>query len=446
VNLPLSSTISDLAALLKKKKRLKMSVGNTHSLICTHLKMRYEVDRFRCHHTFCRGRPPLYIVDPTALWSNLLPTIHIRSKMHSAALISRSDAKKIASLLVIIALILVICDAALYQSYHVKTATDATLSWMYYHAGVTLGLYIFLMILSAWFFVPPSLLVLASGFIFPDIYAEFGIAIACISSVLGAMIGGTLAYGRAPGLSHDLLNVVCERYPILSVVNTAIVKNPLKVMMLLRLNPLLPFGVLNCVFAMKGVDMALFLVAIVAVMPWYLFLICVGAAVSSIMYSSYSFIGYTIAVACGAVVMVIVWRFAKDELQREVELHQWRKVVPDDEEMSNSDGDGESVSTKRNGNNGDGESVSTKRNGNKGRWFKRLAAKMKTIKASNNGSKTQSEQAVTVVEPVDPNVVENSDLSGADYVRTQVLGDDNVSNVAYRLTLDAPAIILDDFS
>jgi len=324
--------------------------------------------------------------------------------MHSAALISRSDAKKIASLLVIIALILVICDAALYQSYHVKTATDATLSWMYYHAGVTLGLYIFLMILSAWFFVPPSLLVLASGFIFPDIYAEFGIAIACISSVLGAMIGGTLAYGRAPGLSHDLLN----------------------------LNPLLPFGVLNCVFAMKGVDMALFLVAIVAVMPWYLFLICVGAAVSSIMYSSYSFIGYTIAVACGAVVMVIVWRFAKDELQREVELHQWRKVVPDDEEMSNSDGDGESVSTKR--------------NGNKGRWFKRLAAKMKTIKASNNGSKTQSEQAVTVVEPVDPNVVENSDLSGADYVRTQVLGDDNVSNVAYRLTLDAPAIILDDFS
>jgi hypothetical protein len=72
--------------------------------------------------------------------------------------------------------------------------------------------------------------------------------------------------------------------------------------------------VLNCVFAMKGVDMALFLVAIVAVMPWYLFLICVGAAVSNILYDGSSFIGLAIGVACGAVVMAIVCAMAKDEL------------------------------------------------------------------------------------------------------------------------------------
>jgi len=376
-------------------------------------------------------------VGPTAFHiivksSTIVKHPRTQQPMHFAALISRSDAKKVTSLLVIAALILVICDAVLFRSHHVKTATDATLSWMYYNDAIVLGLHIFLVILSTWFFVPPSLLVLASGFIFQDVYGGCGIAIAWMSSVLGAMIGGTWAYGRAPGISRDLLRVMLDRYPILSVMDTAIVKNPMKVMMLLRLNPLLPFGVLNCAFSMKGVDMALFLVAIVAVMPWYLFLVCVGAGVNSIVYNGFSLIGYGIGVACGAVMMVIVWRYAKDELQREVELYQWRKVVPDDEETPNTDVDGGDVASK----------------GRKESWFKRLKAKSKLTKASSTTSKTPStsEHAATVVEQVDNNIVENSDLSSADYVHTQVLGDDIVSNVTYRLTLDAPEIILDDFS
>eukprot|EP00984_Skeletonema_dohrnii_P031129 scaffold23237_cov136-Skeletonema_dohrnii-CCMP3373.AAC.1 len=365
--------------------------------------------------------------------------------MHSAALISRSNAKKITSLLVIVAVILLICDRVLFQSHHIKTTTYHTLSWMYNHAAIVLGLHILSMILLTWFFVPPALLVLASGFVFQNIYVVKGwsFVIAWLASILGAVIGGTLAFSRAPGLSRDLLRVVCDRYPILNAVDTAVVKNPLRVMMLLRLNPFLPFGVLNYVFAMKGVDMALFVAAMASVVQWYLFLVCVGAGLSN-MYNGYGFIGYAIGAACGALVMVIEWRFAKDELQNEVELYQWGKMATGKDEEMTTCTDGTSI---------EGGSAPKKES-----WLKRLGAKLRLTKKTSkeaSSSKTQnnapSEQSATAVEPVNNNIVEDSDLSGTDYVRMQILGENNgsgggrVSDV-YRVTLDAAEIMLDDFS
>ena len=297
--------------------------------------------------------------------------------------------------------------------------------------------------------MPPALLVLASGFIFKDIYVNegwsyvVGLVIAWLASMLGAVIGGTLAFSRAPGLSRDLLRVVCGRYPILNAVDTAVVKNPLRVMMLLRLNPFLPFGVLNYVFAMKGVDMALFVAAMASVMQWYLFLVCVGAGLSN-MYNGYGFIGYAIGTACGALVMVIEWRFAKDELQNEVELYQWGKMATGQDEEMTTCTDKTSI---------EGGSAPKKES-----WLKRLGAKLRLTKKTSkeaSRSKTQnnapSEQSATAVEPVNNNIVEDSDLSGTDYVRMQILGKNNgsgggrVSDV-YRVTLDAAEIMLDDFS
>ena len=72
--------------------------------------------------------------------------------------------------------------------------------------------------------MPPALLVLASGFIFKDIYVNegwsyvVGLVVAWLASILGAVIGGTLAFSRAPGLSGGLLEVLIDRYPILNVV------------------------------------------------------------------------------------------------------------------------------------------------------------------------------------------------------------------------------------
>ena len=358
--------------------------------------------------------------------------------MHTAALLSRPDTKLITSYLVITCLILVICDAIFFRLHHVKSSTDHLLLWTYHHDGITLGLHILMMILLTWMYVPPSLLVIAGGFIFQDLYqGVWGVSIAWFSSLTGAMIGGTLAFCRAkpsPSTSSDLLGVFSDRYPILRVVDTALVENPLKVMLLMRLS-LIPFGVLNYVFAMKGVDMGLFIVGVFGLLPFYLFLVCLGASANS-MYDGRGFIGATIGLMCGSLALVVAWRFAKDELQKEVESRQWRKVMnnPSDE-MTAKTGDNVSVASRG----GSGKSIGTN--------LKQLAAKLKltkTPKAKRKKNNENDKQAT--LEAVDKNIVEDSDLGSADYVRVQILGEGESGKGTYREKLDLAEIILDDFS
>jgi hypothetical protein len=213
------------------------------------------------------------------------------------------------------------------------------------------------------------------------------------------------------------------------------------------LNPLLPFGVLNCVFAMKGVDMALFLVAIVAVMPWYLFLVCVGAAADSIIFKGSSFIGLAIGVACGAVVMVVAWAMAKDELLVEVgeaNKGMMKRLAAKLKLTQSSRGRSKSRSMFSRG-----RSTSTSRSTSRSSRSTSSSSRSRSRSRSRTRGKSGKKSEAVVEQPVDSNIVEYSDLSGADYVRMQILGEDNDptgGNKAYRNKLDVAEIILDDFS
>lgn len=58
-----------------------------------------------------------------------------------------------------------------------------------------------------------------------------------------------------------------RRYPILRAVDRAIVRNSLRVMILMRLNCLIPFGVINYAFGITGVNWAVFVLGMVGVLP-----------------------------------------------------------------------------------------------------------------------------------------------------------------------------------
>jgi hypothetical protein len=101
-------------------------------------------------------------------------------------------------------------------------------------------------------------------------------------------------------------------------------------MMLMRLNCLIPFGVLNYVFGITGVPWDTFVISMVGILPWQLFLICLGAS-SATVYDTNSgeeeedegvqlirILLSSMGVAFGFIGLAITWKFAKKELQREV--------------------------------------------------------------------------------------------------------------------------------
>ena len=130
-------------------------------------------------------------------------------------------------------------------------------------------------------------------------------------------------------MTRDLIEVLMRRYPIIKAVDAAIIKNSLRVMVLMRLNCLIPFGVLNYVFGITGVDWAVYSLAMIGILPWHLLLICLGASSATVYADSGSGVSMlqiilmSTGAAFGIISLAITWKFAKKELQKEVD------AVPD---------------------------------------------------------------------------------------------------------------------
>jgi len=239
--------------------------------------------------------------------------------------INRSRTKKLITAMVGITSILVIADAFVLKTGYVHGFLDGFLEWMREHGGLGVWAYIVMLVITSLIFIPPSILIFASGFIFRSIYGPFnGPLIALLSSYIGAILGGTIGFLRANYMTRDLIQILMRRYPIFRAVDRAMIRNSLRVMILMRLNCLIPFGVLNYVFGITGINVASFVLAMVGVVPWHLWLIYLGASANSVYdegteTSLMAVVLMGMGAAFGVIGMVITWRFARKELQKEVD-------------------------------------------------------------------------------------------------------------------------------
>lgn len=233
---------------------------------------------------------------------------------------NRSRMKKIFSAVAFLVLIPVVLDLFVMPTTYVEDAIDSFLDWMG-SAGIW-GVwgYIACMSVCTLFFIPPSIFVLAAGFTFQSVWGFSGALIALLSSFIAGVIGGLAAYYRARYISRDVVKILKRRYPILRATDKALAMNGLKVMFLIRLNPLIPFGVSNYVFGCSGVDPASYTLAIIGMIPWWILLIFIGAAAETALRSYTSTaVGMIIVVAgivTGIIALIIVSAFARKELQK----------------------------------------------------------------------------------------------------------------------------------
>ena len=229
--------------------------------------------------------------------------------------------KKALTTLSVLLCIPLFLDIFVFRSGYVTGYIDTFLDWMAVYPFLGSLAYVLILTLTSLIFIPPSILIFAAGFTFQNIWGSFGIFVALVASFLGSLMGGLLGYLRAKYMTRDLIKVLMKRYPLIKAVDAAIVKNGFRVMVLMRLNCLIPFSVLNYVFGVTGVDWMLFLLAMVGVLPWHLLLICLGASAETMYDEHYetSLIGAILigmGIASGIIGLVVTWKFAKKELQK----------------------------------------------------------------------------------------------------------------------------------
>ncbi|XP_059660519.1 uncharacterized protein LOC132306927 [Cornus florida] len=124
--------------------------------------------------------------------------------------------------------------------------------------------------------VPASVLTLGGGYL-------FGLPMGFIADSIGATIGATAAFilGRTIGRSYVISKL--KNYPKFQAVAIAIQRSGFKIVLLLRLVPLLPFNMLNYLLSVTPVRLGEYMLASwVGMMPITLALVYVGTTLKDL--------------------------------------------------------------------------------------------------------------------------------------------------------------------
>ncbi|KAJ4755318.1 SNARE associated Golgi protein family [Rhynchospora pubera] len=166
--------------------------------------------------------------------------------------------------------------------------------------------------------VPASVLTLGGGYL-------FGLFLGFIADSIGATIGATAAFllGRTIGRPYVISKL--KDYPKFQAVAIAIQRSGFKIVVLLRLVPLLPFNMLNYLLSVTPVSIGEYMLATwLGMMPITLALVYVGTTLKDLadVTHGWSEISTTrlVFIACGFTVSVIliicVTRVAKASLEK----------------------------------------------------------------------------------------------------------------------------------
>ncbi|GER32339.1 SNARE associated Golgi protein family [Striga asiatica] len=166
--------------------------------------------------------------------------------------------------------------------------------------------------------VPASVLTLGGGYL-------FGLPIGFLADSIGATLGAGAAFllGRTLGRSFVISKL--EDYPQFNAVAIAIQKSGFKIVLLLRLVPLLPFNMLNYLLSVTPVPLASYLLASwLGMIPITLVLVYVGTTLKDISDVTHGWSGLSktrwafiaLSFVVSVVLMIYVTRVAKAALDK----------------------------------------------------------------------------------------------------------------------------------
>ena len=176
-------------------------------------------------------------------------------------------------------------------------------------------------------FVPGSILTLGAGFAFSAALGlGWGVVLGSASVFVGAALGAIAAFLLARFLLREQVRKLTKRYALFEAIDAALEENGLKVFVLLRLSPIIPFNVFNYVGGVTSVSFRDYTLALIAMLPGTVLFVFLGASAGSLAESANSGSDPTvtiIVVVVGAVLGIgTIWlttRYARKELNRILE-------------------------------------------------------------------------------------------------------------------------------
>lgn len=238
----------------------------------------------------------------------------------------------------------VIADSLTTQ--YIKTNVIIFLEWVEGHsvAGVFafMGVYIIATIL----FIPGSVLTLGIGFVFANAFGlGKGVLLATAAVFVGATIGAICAFLLGRYLLRDLVEKLTAKYPIFEALDAVMQHKGFRIMILLRLSPLIPFNAINYIAGITGMSLSHYIYSTFAILPGTVLFIFIGASAGSLADSETSgqdnrtvrIVTIVTGIVFGVLGVGVASYYAKKELNQTIEKAERERE--DNSSLPNDDGD-----------------------------------------------------------------------------------------------------------
>jgi uncharacterized membrane protein YdjX (TVP38/TMEM64 family) len=242
----------------------------------------------------------------------------------------RSCYAKIAVAAILAAFItFVIVDSQTNQ--HVRNGITIFLEWIEENPGAGVVAFMLVYFVATILFIPGSILTLGAGFVFSASFGSLGVGIllGTISVFFGASGGaiGSFLLGRY--LFRDSVGILSKRYSVFEALDKALAEKGLRIMVLLRLSPIIPFNVINYVAGVTAISFWSYVLALFAIIPGTVLYVFLGASAGSLADSANSgdnltvtIIVVVVGVIFGFLAIALTSYYAKKELNRVVASRQ----------------------------------------------------------------------------------------------------------------------------
>jgi uncharacterized membrane protein YdjX (TVP38/TMEM64 family) len=174
------------------------------------------------------------------------------------------------------------------------------------------------------FLIPGALLTLGAGYVFANSFGMgVGVLLGTLSTFLGACAGSIASFLLGRYLLRDWVNKLSEKYEIFEALDAALNEKGLRIMVLLRLSPVIPFNVINYAAGVTGITFWEYTISLLALLPGTVLYVFLGASAGSLADSGNSgesstvtTIVIVISVVLGILAIGLTSYYAKKELNQ----------------------------------------------------------------------------------------------------------------------------------
>jgi uncharacterized membrane protein YdjX (TVP38/TMEM64 family) len=179
-------------------------------------------------------------------------------------------------------------------------------------------------------FIPGSILTLGAGFVFSSAFGLGpGVALATLSVFLGASAGAIASFLLGRILLRDWVSGLTKKYAIFEALDIAFEEKGFRIMVLLRLSPVIPFNAINYIAGVTAISFWSYTWALFAILPGTILFVFLGASAGSLTDSASSgdngtltIIVVIVGIVFGVIAVGVTSYYAKVELNKVVDKRQ----------------------------------------------------------------------------------------------------------------------------